>query len=218
MSAPEALPPTDALQKQPPEPPLATIHYPDAMPAAPDVSLPPHSTVWTKLYLLLHAHELAAGARRWLLIRRVVLLVVSLVVAYPLGVGAGFGVHELVHDAPWRHAKSYHNWPNGDTYYIRGREVSKQEYDYYLSTGDNEPVARAVAVPVGFVVGLLALVIFWALLRPRKPTVLVSVEEQIAAIAKEHPEAVASWGGPGVLRVPQLIERLLDMQSRDARR
>src|SRR5207249_8088420 len=44
MSAQESLPPTDALQQQP-APPLAALHYPDVMPAAPDIALPPNSTV-----------------------------------------------------------------------------------------------------------------------------------------------------------------------------
>jgi hypothetical protein len=218
MSAPEPLPPTDALQKQPPEPPLAKLHYPDAMPAPPDIALPPHSTVWTKLYLLMHAHQLAASAGRRLLIWRIVLLVVSLFVAIWLGVLAGLGVGALVYQDPHRYAQVENNWPNGYTYYVRGEKVTKQQYEYYLKTGDNESVAVAAAVPVGLFVALLSLAVLWLLLRPRKPTVFASVEEQIAAITKEHPEAVASWGGPGVLRVPQLIERLLDMQSRDARR
>jgi hypothetical protein len=217
MSAPEPLPPTDALQKQPPEPPLAKLHYPDAMPAAPDVSLPPNSTVWRKLYLLMHAHRLAASAARRLLIWRIVLLAVALFVAIPLGIAAGFGVGALVYQDPERHAQRY-TTPGGYTYYIRGRQVSQQEYDYYLRTNGNESVAVAVAIPVGLFVALLTLIVVWLLLRPRKPTVLVTVEEQIAAITKEHPEAVASWGGVAVLRVPQLIEQLLDMQSRDARR
>jgi hypothetical protein len=218
MSAADPLPPTDALQKQPPEPPLAKIHYPDAMPAAPDVALPPTSTVWTKLYLLLHAHQLAASAARRMLVWRIVLLAAGLTVAIPLGIAAGIGVGTLVYQDPERHAQKYNMGGGAYTYYIRGRQVSQQEYDYYLRTNGNESVAVAAAIPSGIVVGLLTLVVLLLLLRPRKPTVLLSVEEQIVAITKEHPEAVASWGGPGVLRVPQLIERLLDMQSRDARR
>jgi hypothetical protein len=218
MSAPEPFPPTDALQQQPAEPPLAKIHYPDAMPAAPDVALPPNSTVWTKLYLLLHAHHLAASAARRVLFWRVVLLVVALLVAVPLGGASGFGVGWLVYDYPVRDAQKYSQSSWQTTYYVQGRQVSEQEYDYYLRTNANWGLGIAAGIPTGLVVALTTLFVFWLLLRPRKPTVFASVEEQIAAITKEHPEAVASWGGPGVLRVPQLIERLLDLQSREARR
>jgi hypothetical protein len=218
MSALEPLPPTDALQQQLPEPPLAKLHIPDGIPVAPSVALPPNATVWTKLYLLLHAHQLARGAARKVLLLRLLLLVCALIVAIPLGSLTGTGIFWLIYDDPHRHAQSYSNWPNATTYYVRGEKVTQQEYDYYLRVNGNETLALTLAIPFGFFTALATIGVVWLILRPRKPTVYTSIEEQIAAIGKDHPEAVASWGGVAVLRIPQLIERLLDMQSKDARR
>ena len=105
-----------------------------------------------------------------------------------------------------------------DTYYIEGKEVSDHEYDYYVSTHTHETRAMVFGTMVGLGMACITFIILRLVLRPRKPLVFATVEEQIAAIAKEHPDAVASWGGVAVLRIPQLLERLLDMQSKDARR
>jgi hypothetical protein len=218
MSALDPLPPTDALQQQPTEPPLAKLHIPDGIPVAANIALPPGANVWTKLYLLHHAHQLAASAGRRVLLLRLLLLAFALAMAIPAGILVGSGVFWLVYDNPYDQAQKYNNWPNAPTYYIRGKQVSQQEYDYYLRTNGNEGLALAAAIPFGFLTGVAVLSIVWLILRPRKPAVYTSIDEQIAAIAKDHPEAVASWGGPAVLRIPQLIERLLDMQSKDARR
>jgi hypothetical protein len=218
MSALDPLPPTDALQQQPPEPPLAKLHIPDGIPIAPNVALPPNATVWTKLHLLLHAHQLAAHAARKILLLRLLLLAFALFMAIPAGALVGAGIFWLIYDDPSRNTYSYNNWPNATTYYIRGKQVSQQEYDYYLRSNGNEGLSLALAIPFGFITSVVTIGIIWLLLRPRKPTVLTSIEEQIAAIAKDHPDAVASWGGVAVLRVPQLIERLLDIQGKDAQR
>ncbi len=219
MSAPESPPSTDALQTQPPEPPLATLHYPDGIPVAPNVALAMNSTVWTKLYLLLHAHQLARSAGRKVLLLRLLLLAFALFVATPVGILSGFGLFWLIYDDPHQHAQWYYpSGPTPDTYYVRGQKVSKQEYDYYLRTNGNETRALAAAIPFGIFIGVAIVGVLWLILRPRKPQVYTTIEEQIAAIAKDHPEAVAGWGGVAVLRVQPLIERLLDMHSKDARR
>jgi hypothetical protein len=219
MPAPESPASTDALQTQPPEPPLAALHIPDGILVAPNVTLPPNSTVWTKLYLLLHAHQLAVRAARRVLLLRLLLFAFALSVAIPLGILSGTGVFWLLYDDPHQHAQYYYAWgANPDTYYVRGRKVSQQEYDYYLHTNGNEPRALVAAIPFGIFIGVAIAGTIWLILRPRKPLIYTTIEEQIAAIAKDHPEAVAGWGGLAVLRVQPLIERLLDMQAKDARR
>jgi hypothetical protein len=217
MSALDPLPPTDALQQQPPEPPLAKLHIPDGIPVPPNVALPSHAPAGTKLYLLLHAHQLAHSAARKVLLLRLLLVAFALSVGIPSGILIGLGVFWLCYDNPNQRAQEYREWGGGYTYYVRGQKVSQQEYDYYLKNS-NERTALAVSIPLGVIAGVLTVGLVWLLLRPRKPTVYATIEEQIAAIAKDHPEAVASWGGVAVLHVPQLIERLLDMQAKDARR
>ena len=218
MSAHEPLPPTDALQQQP-TPPLANLHFPDVLPAAPNIALSPHSTVWTKLYLLLNAHDLARRAARRVILLRLLLIVAALFAAIPLGILSGFGVYGLIYDNPERHAQRYnHEYGKPTKFYIRGEEATQQQYDYFLRTHDNGLLASTLAVPSSIFIGGLTVGIIWLLLRPRRPTVEITVEEQIAAITKDHPEAVALWGGVAVLRVPQLVEKLLDMQEKDARR
>jgi hypothetical protein len=39
------------------------------------------------------------------------------------------------------------------------------------------------------------------------------LEEQIKAIVQDHPELVASWGGPAVLREPELVEEVLRIEE-----
>lgn len=218
MSAPESMPPTDALQQQLPEPPLATLHIPDDIRVVPNIALPPNSTVGTKLHLLLHAHQLAAHAARKLLLLRLLLFAFALAVAIPLGILAGTGVYWLCYDNPGRHAQlDYESQTWQPTYYVRGQKVSRQEYNYYLNNG-NERTAYAVAIPIGILAGVLSAGLVWLILRPRKPLVYTTIEEQITTLAKDHPEAVAGWGGIAVLRVQPLIEQLLDMQAKAARR
>jgi hypothetical protein len=219
MSAPDPLEPNDALQKQP-TPPTLSLHLPENLSGTPDVALPIHGAVWTKLHILLHAHQLAASASRKLLFMRIALVALAVLVALPLGIFSGSGMYALFYEDPSRHVQSYHDWGKEgkvDRYYVKGRETSQQDHDYYLKSSGNSAVVSAFAVPFGFLVGCTTVFIFWLVLRPRNPSVYVTVEEQIAAIVKDHPEAVAAWGGVAVLRIPELIEQLLGMQAKDAK-
>jgi O-antigen ligase len=215
MSAHDPLPPTDALQQEAPEPPLAKLHIPDGIPVAPNVALPSNATVWTKLHLLMHAHQLAARAARKVMLLRILVVLFALFASTLAGALIGGATFWLVYNRP-REAQHYTGWQ--DTYYIQGKEVSQHEYDYYLDTHTNETGALVSGILLGLVVAGITFVVLWFLLRPRKPTVFATIDEQITAIGKDHPEAVAAWGGVAVLRIPQLIERLLDMQSKEARR
>lgn len=217
MSAQESLPSTDALQQQP-EPPLAKLHIPEGIAVVPNVALPANATVWTKLQLLLRAHQLAARAYWRMLLLRGVVLVIALVVAYPPAFFLGYGIFWLIYNDPHDHVQHYVNNGGFHTYYVDSKEVSQQQYDYFLlQHRGNESLALVVAIPVAVLFGLILCAIIWFLFRPRKPLVFGTVEEQIAAFAKDDPEALASWGGVAVLRVPQLIERLLDLHARDVR-
>jgi hypothetical protein len=65
---------------------------------------------------------------------------------------------------------------------------------------------------------LACLVVCLFRLFPPLPTVTMpeTVERQIADIVIYYPAEVASWGGEWVLRVPQFVDQLLDLEDWEA--
>jgi hypothetical protein len=215
--------PADALQKRPEMPPLAG-------PALPDLDvrpLPPpglqrseadpaaRRSLLTKLRLLARCHELVG--RQWVGQRLTKVLVFLLVLIAGGFLSGGFGtaVHWMVYDSPQRYAKKYErNWPNPPEFYIRGEKVTEGQYDYFLSTfSDREIPATLAGVASGLGLFLLLLGLTWMLYLRRPPPPAPHLEEQVAALAAAHPEEVRGWGGPAVLRQPELVAELLRLEE-----
>ncbi len=203
--APAAPPPI------PPEP-LADGSLPDALERV------RRSPAATKLRILLRCHEVAARSRRVRELFRLGRGAGVIALGAVLGVLAALGVFAAVYDDPEQYAQRYFD-PNtaGYTYFIKGENVTQQRYDYFLATGSNLTAAVSAAV----VVGLAVLAVFAAslLVRGRRPEPAApgGVDEQIAAIVRDHPEAVREWGGPSVLREPYLVAEVLRIEEKNGR-
>jgi hypothetical protein len=130
-----------------------------------------------------------------------------------LGTLLGTGVFWAIYDDPFRHVQSY-NAGFGPTY-VRGRQASRQEYDYFLATNSNHTRAVMAAVPAGLVVGLAipSVVGLVLLVRGRRSPVHAALEDQIKAIIDAHPDAVHRWGGPSVLREPEMVAEVVRIEE-----
>ena len=122
-----------------------------------------------------------------------------------LGALAGLGIFAAVYDNPDQYAQRYYD-PNSSayTYFVKGENVTQQRYDYFLATGSNLTSAASASVVVGLTVLAVFVASLWLRGRRVEPDAS-GVEEQIAAIVRDHPEAVREWGGPSVLREPYLV-------------
>lgn len=169
-----------------------------------------NSPVVTKLRLLARCHQLA----RWALWKRLFLVLLALPVCIGLSIGLGFAVYWSIFDNPQRHAQHYQTWGMPSEYFVRGKKVSQQEYDYFLATNSNAIDANIAAVSSA--VGLFALTFggwIWFVGRQKTP-VKVGLEEQIQAITEAHPEEVKHWGGPSVLHHRGLVDELLRIEDK----
>jgi hypothetical protein len=202
--APPTLPVLD-IQKE--APPLAL--------AGPDADRFRQAAVVTKLRVLLRAHAAVRRAARLRLLARAAIFLAAVLAGAGLGTLLGVGVFWAVYEDPYRHVQSYRTDPWNMTYYVRGKQVSRQEYDYYLATNSNHPRALMAAIPAGLVLGLAipGVVGLVLLVRGRKPPVNAALEDQIAAIVTGHPEAVHRWGGPSVLRQPEMVAEVVRIEE-----
>jgi hypothetical protein len=170
--------------------------------------------VVTKLLLLLRCHQVARRTerRRWLI--RLVLLVAAVAGSVALGTLVDEHVFRLYFDTPDRHTQEYRDpWGRPNKWYVKGREVSLQEYDYFRQTysnrGEAQTVAFAAGLAVGVGVGAVLCGLAWWLTRRKSMGMSADLQEQIDAIVGGHPEAVQEWGGPAVLRQPELVAELI---------
>jgi hypothetical protein len=201
----------------PPAPPLPVLDIQKEPPVAlagPDADRFRQSAVVTKLRVLLRCHAAVRRAARLRLLARAAVFLAAMLAGAALGTLLGVGVFWAIYDDPYRHVQSY-NVGFGTTYYVRGRQASRQEYDYFLATNSNHPQALMAAIPAGLVLGLavpgvIGLVL---LLRGRKAPVNAALEDQIAAIVNGHPEAVHRWGGPSVLRQPEMVAEVVRIEE-----
>ncbi len=159
----------------------------------------------TKLRILLRCHEVAARTRRvreWIRMGRGAAVILLGAV---LGALAGLGIFAAVYDNPDQYAQRDYD-PNSSayTYFVKGENVTQQRYDYFLATGSNLTSAASASVVVGLTVLAVFVASLWLRGRRVEPDAS-GVEEQIAAIVRDHPEAVREWGGPSVLREPYLV-------------
>ena len=201
-------PRSDALQTGPTAPlPRPPLELP------PGLAPVPRSPLWTKLYFLRQAQLLASRAAQRASAVHGVGFLLGLAVGIPLAFVAGVAAYSVVYDNPYRYVDTSRDPSGKELYFARGREVSKQEYEYFLKSQDNSTTAVTLAFVTGVVVLVLVAVLFWLLFRPRQSKMAQRVEEQIGAIARDHAAAVASWGGEWVLRVPKLVDKLLDMEA-----
>jgi hypothetical protein len=199
--------------QQPPPPFLPVLNAEPAAPPLPAVRFrqPP---VVTKLALLARCHEVVAASsrRRWLL--RGLLLLPILAVAGLLGGLAGQGTFIAVNNDARRHVQEYHEGYDHH-YYVKGKKVTRQEYDYFLKTSSNSDEAVTYAVAVGLGVGLILCTALAgaALLWTRRVRGVEQLEEQVRALVEAHPDAVRDWGGPSVLRQRELVEEVLRIET-----
>ena len=172
----------------------------------------------TKLRILLRCHDVAARARGVRALVRLGRGAAVILLGAVLGVLAALGVFAAVYDNPEQYAQRYYDPNTGAyTYFIKGENVSQQRYDYFLATGSNLTTAVSAATAVGLMV--LALFAGSLSLRVRRPepSAAGGVDEQIAAIVRDHPEAVREWGGPSVLREPYLVAEILRIEEKNGR-
>jgi hypothetical protein len=172
----------------------------------------------TKLRILLGCHDVAAHARRVRGLATFGKTTGAVLLGLVLGVLAGVGVFGAVYENPERDVLRYSadNWTY--TYYIKGKTATQVEYDYYLATHSNMTTALSAAVAAGL--GVLAVVLFALRLLGRRPATgppAGGVDEQIAAIVRDHPDAVREWGGPSVLREPALVREILRIEEKGGR-
>jgi hypothetical protein len=200
---------------------------PDALRPSPAVAAPPPareaaadvgprvrlSPVVVKLRVLLRCHAVAARARRTAFLFRLAASAGVVLLGLVLGALAGFGVFWAVYNNPNQYAQSYPDYGQ-TTYYVKGARVSQQEYDYFLATESNLGTAVTAAVAAGL--GVLVVFVGSLWLRGRKPTPTPDggADEQAAAIVRDHPEEVRTWGGPPVLRRPELVAEVLRIEER----
>jgi hypothetical protein len=217
---------------QRPAPELELQEYPNVLPplppptaAAPLVEAPPaevvervrRSPAVTKLRILLRCHDVAAGARNARTFGRAAKAVGVVLIGLVLGGLAGLGVFAAIYDNPEREAQRYTNDGWSYTYYVKGEKVSQQQYDYYLATNSNFATAMTAAVAAGLVVLTLFVAPLWLRGRKAESAPAGGVDEQIAAIVRDHPEAVREWGGPSVLREPELVREILRIEEKGGR-
>jgi hypothetical protein len=201
-------PRTDALQTGPSPPaPRVPLELP------PGLAPVPRSPLWTKLYFLRQAQLLASRASQRASNLHVFGFLLGLAVGIPLAFIAAVAVFELVYDNPHRYVDTSHDASGKDIYFVRGREVSQQEYNYFLTSQDNSTTALTLAFVAAVLILVAAAVLFWLLFRPRPSKMAQAVEEQIGVIVRDHADAVTSWGGEWVLRVPKFVDKLLDMEA-----
>jgi hypothetical protein len=203
----------------PPAPPLPVLDIQKEPPpvalAGPDADRFRQSAVVTKLRVLLRCHAAARRAARLRLLARAAVFLAAVLAGAALGALLGTGVFWAVYDDPYRHVQSYRDNPWTTTYYVRGRQASRQEYDYFLATNSNQPQALMAAIPAGLILGLAipGVVGLVLLIRGRKAPVNAALEDQIAAIVNGHPEAVHRWGGPSVLRQPEMVAEVVRIEE-----
>ncbi len=138
--------------------------------------------------------------------------------ASALGVLAGLGVFVAAYDNPEQYAQRYYD-PNTYvyTYYVKSATVNQQQYDYFLATNSNFTTAISLAIAVGLAVPVLLVGLMWLRGRRPEPPPVGGVDEQIAAVVRDHPEAVREWGGPSVLREPELVAEILRIEEKSGR-
>ena len=209
----------DDLQLSPPPPPPAAQEpLSDGVPpeALERVRRPP---AVTKLRILLRCHEAAARARQ----------VRATEAPGQGGGGVPAGRRARPPGRPRRVRRRLRQPANstpsaittpptgGYTYFIKGENVTQQRYDYFLATGSNYTSAVSAAVLVGLAVVAVFAVFLWLRGRRPEPEPAGVVDEQIAAIVRDHPDAVREWGGPSVLRERCLVAEVLRIEEKNGR-
>jgi hypothetical protein len=173
------------------------------------------SPLVVKLRVLLRCHAVAARARRTAFQVRLAASAGVVLLGVALGVLAGFGVFGAVYNHPEIYAQSYSDY-NQSTYYVKGARVTQQEYDYFLATESNLTTAVTAAVAGGLAVLAAFVGSLWLRGRKPAPTPDGGADEQAAALVRDHPDEVRVWGGPPVLRQPELVAEVLRIEERGA--
>lgn len=195
MSAPD-----EAVQRTANPPPIAIPALPLPSPSGDTLQ---HVGVLAKLRILDRCHDAVRRARR-----KFFAVLAGLIVGVPLGVLAGVGAYFLIYDDPYRETQRY-SVIGGIEHFVLGRRVSQQEFDYFIAHNGNHAKALAAAISTGLAVVLCVLLAFLVAKHFRNRPLYHALDEQVAAILKEHPDAVQAWGGPSVLRQRELVEEVL---------
>ena len=198
-----------------PRPPEAVAAAPPTPGAGAGAPLRP-SPVVVKLRVLLRCHAVAARARRAAFLARFAAGAGVVLLGLVLGALAGFGVFWAAYNRPEIYAQSYPEYDE-TRYYVKGAQVSRQQYDYFLATESNLGTAATAAAAAGL--GVLAVFVGSLWLRGRKPAPAPDggAEDQAAAVVRDHPDEVRVWGGPPVLRRPELVAEVLRIEERGGR-
>jgi hypothetical protein len=196
MSAPD-----EAVQRTANPPPIPLPPIPLPSPSG-DAVL--QGGILTKLRILDRCHQAVSRAQR-----KFLTVLLGLLVGVPLGILAGVGTYYLIYEDPFRHTQRYYGTLGGIEHFVKGTRVSQQEYDYFLAQGENRHEASIAAVGVGLGACAAVVLAFLVTKQFRNRPLYRALDEQVAAILKEHPEAVQAWGGPLVLRQPELVQEVL---------
>jgi hypothetical protein len=207
--------------------PSRTAH--EAGPQGGEAALLRQPAIVTKLQVLLRAHQ-AACAGPWLLpwLIRGGLFLLAVGVSVAFGVLLGLALYD--ERGADHYTQQYSEdgdeirpdaWPRRRAveWYIKGQSVSRQEYDYFRKTHSSQKAAASAAftgLGAGFALLVVLCVLIWWLTRHRDRGMSAAVQEQINSIVKEHPAAVQEWGGPAVLRQPELVAEVLRIEQRNA--
>jgi hypothetical protein len=208
-----------------PVPVLQSADMPGSVPVAtPDVrrhSAEPMSPLAKRLQVLLRCHEAAGWARvgRWIWwgVRALIVLVVSIALA----IGVGRAAFHVTYDPDSHHlheefgAKDkFDEKGEGRVYFVRGKPVSRAVYEEARESewrAHNQSDIYAIAAGVAT---LFALLLAWTLFEWFWKRRDAALEEQIAAIQRDHASEVTAWGGPAVLREPAAVAEILRLEMR----
>jgi hypothetical protein len=180
----------------------------------------PSQSMLAKLHILSRCHAMLARERLWRKVWQIATLAVVVILGGFAAGGLGAGVYHLIYESPERQLQRIdeRGWDKEGRqvthtqYFIRGEEVSRQQYEYFRQTydgGHNKAIVAALAA--GIVFGLLLLIGWWVLMG--RPARVPQLEEQVQAIVRDHPDSVQTWGGPAVLRERELVDEILRLEE-----
>jgi hypothetical protein len=143
-------------------------------------------------------------------------------VSIALCIGIGNATFGYVYDPPSRTCREYRKTEfdkNADRpvdrteYYVRGEKVSQAVFDDVRSSewrvhNQAEVAGWAAGLGTAAVIALLWTLFEWFGKRRFAP-----LEEQIAAIQRDHASEVHAWGGPAVLREPAAVAEILRLET-----
>lgn len=183
------LEPQRADPRTDPSEPVPVLRPAETAPSSSRPSGP--SPVAKRLAVLLRCHEAAATHGVWLWIWWGIRGLVVVGVAIPLCIGIGNAVDFLA----YHYLADYQAKYGGD------------KTDYRMGV-ESSIAGWAAGVGTGLLIALLWAVFEWLWPKRYRP-----LEEQIAALQRDHAAEVRAWGGPAVLREPAAVAELYRLET-----